>query len=200
MPNAARRLSDAGLRLIQRHEGFRPRVYRDPIGLPTIGYGHLVRPGERFEGVVLHEAEARALLIADAALAEEAVREAVAVPLRQAEFDALVSFTFNLGPGALRRSTLLRRLNADDRAGAAREFDRWVYAGGERFTGLVRRRAEERALFEHGTSGAPVVGRSDVEDALAQVGVSVPAAVLVPVGAALAGAALGALWGAWRRA
>ena len=200
MLNAALRLSDDGLRLIQRHEGFRPRLYRDPIGLPTIGYGHLVRPGEQFDGVVLHEAEARALLVADAALAEEAVREAVEVALAQHEFDALVSFTFNLGPGALRRSTLLRKLNAGDRAGAAREFDRWVYAGGERFRGLVRRRAEERALFETGHTGAPVVERTDVEEALAQVGVQTPPAVLLPLGAALAGVALGAIWGAWRRA
>ena len=200
MPNADRRLSDAGLRLIQRCEGFRPRLYHDPIGLPTIGYGHLVRPDEPFEGVVLHEAEARALLVADAAVAEEAVREAATVPLSQSEFDALVSFTFNLGPGALRQSALLRRLNDGDRAGAAREFDRWVYAGGERLTGLVRRRAEERALFEHGTSTLRTLGRADVEDVFAQAGMPAPSPLLIPLVAGLSGVAVGVLWGLLRRA
>jgi lysozyme len=199
MLNADRRLSDAGLRLIQRCEGFRPRLYHDPIGLPTIGYGHLVRPEEQFDGVVLHEAEARALLVADAATAEEAVREAVRVPLSQSEFDALVSFTFNLGPGALRQSALLRKLNDGDRAGAAREFDRWVYAGGERLTGLIRRRAEERALFETGSTRLHVIDRADVEDAFAQAGMPAPSPLMLPFVAGLSGAAVGILWGMYRR-
>lgn len=79
---------------------------------------------------------------------ERAVARQVRVPLTQGQFDALVSFAFNLGEGALAQSTLLRLLNAGDYAGAAAQFDRWNKAGGRVLPGLVRRRAAERALFE----------------------------------------------------
>lgn len=139
------RISDAGLALIKRSEGFRADAYRDAAGIWTIGYGHTgnVRAGDR-----VTPAEGEALLRADLAVAEDEVARAVRVPLRQGQFDALASFVFNLGGPALEGSTLLRKLNAGDYAGAAAEFPRWCHAGQGVLPGLVTRRAAERALFD----------------------------------------------------
>lgn len=137
-------LSAQGLDLIKGYEGLRLDAYQDSAGVWTVGYGHTggVRPGDS-----VTRAQAEQLLRGDVAWAEQAVRDNVRVPLSQGQFDALVSFTFNVGAGALQGSTLLARLNQGDYAGAQAEFGRWVHAGGERLDGLVRRRAEEAALF-----------------------------------------------------
>lgn len=84
------------------------------------------------------------------------MRRNVKVPLSQGQFDALTSFTFNLGAGALASSTLLKKLNAGDCAGAQKEFGRWVHAGGEVLQGLVRRRAAEAKLFGNNAPGGTV--------------------------------------------
>ena len=98
------------------------------------------------------KAEAEALLRRDVTLAERAVLRLITVPLADGQFDALVSFTFNLGGRALEGSTLLRLLNAGSRWAAADEFPKWILAGGKILPGLVTRRAAERALFlESGT-------------------------------------------------
>jgi peptidoglycan hydrolase-like protein with peptidoglycan-binding domain len=86
----------------------------------------------------------------------DAVRARVSVPLTQNQFDALVSFTFNVGAGAFGGSTLLKRLNAGDYAGGADEFGKWTKSGGKVFAGLVRRRTEEAALFRGGAAPVPV--------------------------------------------
>jgi GH24 family phage-related lysozyme (muramidase) len=78
---------------------------------------------------------------------EGCVNRYVRVEMTQSQFDALASFTYNLGCGALKKSTLLRKLNAEDYSGAADEFGRWVKAGGRRLRGLVTRRAKERDVF-----------------------------------------------------
>lgn len=138
-------LSQNGLDLIKGFEGLRLNAYQDSAGVWTIGYGHTgpdVRPG-----MSITQAQAEQLLRQDVARFEQAVRDNVRVPLTQNQFDALVSFTYNVGEGALQDSTLLRKLNAGDYAGAQTEFGRWVYAGGERLEGLERRRAAEAALF-----------------------------------------------------
>jgi lysozyme len=139
-------LSDTALRLIQDCEGCVLRPYRDTVGVWTDGYGNTygVVPG----GPPIGQAKADADLMRNLAGAEADVARLVKVALTQGQFDALVSFTFNLGAGALGGSTLLRRLNAGDAAGAAAEFGKWVHAGGEVLPGLVTRRAKERALFE----------------------------------------------------
>ena len=141
--------SDRGVALIKAHEGLRLSAYTDPVGVWTIGYGHTTAAGppkvER--GMKITEAGADAILRQDLAKFERYVTDAVKVPLSQNEFDALVSFTFNLGPSNLRSSTLLRKLNAGDRAGAADEFLKWTKAGGKTLPGLVKRREAERALF-----------------------------------------------------
>ena len=144
--------SDRGVALIKAHEGLRLEAYPDPAHgwkVATIGYGHTTAAGppkvER--GMKITEAGADAILRQDLAKFERYVTDAVKVPLNQNEFDALVSFTFNLGPGNLRSSTLLKKLNAGDRAGAADEFLKWTKAGGKTLPGLVKRREAERALF-----------------------------------------------------
>jgi lysozyme len=150
-------LSAAGVDFIAAHEGFRAHAYRDAAGYETIGYGHRLGAGERFPDGV-SEAAARRLLATDAAAAEAAVRRGVAVELTQAEFDALVSFTFNVGTGAFAASTLLRRLNDGDFAAAADEFLRWnkIRVGGVPTVsdGLAKRRADESRLFRGGSYAA----------------------------------------------
>jgi lysozyme len=138
-----------GLELIRQFEGLRLTAYRDPVGILTIGWGHT--GADVTESLTITEARARALLAADVAHVAAGVDRLVTVPLTAAERAALVSFAFNVGLGALARSTLLRRVNAGDRAGAVAEFGRWVYgtAAGRkvRLAGLVRRRQAEAALF-----------------------------------------------------
>lgn len=150
-------LSQSGLNLIKSHEGLRTTAYQDPVGVWTIGYGHTgtAKPGQK-----ITEAQAEQLLRQDVGWAQDAVRKNVKVPLTQGQFDALVSFTFNLGAGALGRSTLLKKLNAGDYAGAQAEFGKFVHAGGRVLPGLVRRRNEEAQMFgnqrpQGGTAPAP---------------------------------------------
>ncbi|MCY1340603.1 Lysozyme RrrD [compost metagenome] len=139
------RTSDTGLALIQDFEGLRLTAYRDSVGVLTIGYGHT--GADVTSGLTIDRAEAERLLRDDLHDAEKAIGTLVRVPLSQGQFDALASFVFNLGSGNLQCSTLLRKLNAKDYAGAADEFPRWNKAGGKVLAGLTRRRAAERALF-----------------------------------------------------
>lgn len=140
-----RYISESGLNLIKHFEGFSPKVYLDAAGLPTIGYGHLIKTGEVFTTLDLEEAEI--LLKEDVAIAERAVSKLVHVPLTANQFDALVSFSFNLGSGALQRSSLRQKLNRGEYMSAAFEFPRWVWAGGKKLPGLVRRRHAELAHY-----------------------------------------------------
>ena len=142
-------ISPDGLDLVKAHEGLRLEAYLCPAGVWTIGYGTTRmdgRPVRRGDTITLAQAEE--LLRDDVSRFERAVNRLITVPLSQGQFDALVSFTYNLGEGALEGSTLRRVLNEGDYAGAAEQLDRWVNGGGKRLPGLVRRRAEERALFE----------------------------------------------------
>jgi lysozyme len=137
-------ISEEGLAHIRRFEGLRLRAYKDPAGVWTIGYGHT--GPEVHDGQRISEEEAEALLRADVERIEAGVAR-VAGEARQQQIDALVSFAFNVGLTALRVSTLIRKHRAGDHEGAAREFGRWVYAGGRRLEGLRRRRAAEAALY-----------------------------------------------------
>lgn len=146
-------VSDACLTLIRKHEGFRSKPYRCPAGVPTIGYGSTAYADGtpvRMSDAPITQRQAEQLLRATLLGYEVAVRDCVRVPLSQSQFDALVSFAYNAGPQALRGSTLLRKLNQADYAGAASEFGRWVNGDGKRLPGLVRRRADERQLFVDG--------------------------------------------------
>lgn len=136
-----------GLKLIKSFEGFSPLEYTCVAGKRTIGYGHVLRAGESYPAGVT-EAEAETLLLDDVAEAEQTVIDLVEVPLSANQFDALVSFVFNVGWRKFSGSTLLKKLNAADYDGAAAEFLRWKYAGGKVINGLLRRRISEKKLFE----------------------------------------------------
>lgn len=143
-----RHITTDGIDLIKRFEGFSSKTYLDAAGLPTIGYGHLLRPGEAemFHNGISEEAGV-ALLIKDVLVAERAVLRLIRVPLTNGQFDALVSFTFNLGSGALQQSTLRRKVNREEHSDVPAEFMRWVWAGGRKLKGLVRRREAEKNMY-----------------------------------------------------
>ena len=149
-----RHLTDEGLALIKRFEGFASEIYICPGGWPTIGYGHVVRDGEqvRFADGI-DEATAKDLLRRDVESAERAVPRLIRVPLEDGQFDAICSFTFNLGAGALQRSTLRRKMNREEHAAVPAEFRRWVWASGRKLKGLVRRREAEAELYASQPAG-----------------------------------------------
>ena len=140
--------SQAGIDLITSFEGCRLTAYQDSVGVWTIGYGHT---SGVYPGMTITEEEAIAFLRQDLKTAENAVNNNVTYGINQSQFDALVSFTFNVGTGNFTSSTLLMKLNAGDVNGAANEFDRWIYAGGQVLEGLVRRRAAEKQMFLSGS-------------------------------------------------
>ena len=143
-----RHVSKQGLDLICRFEGFSPVIYICPAGYPTIGYGHLITEANKeqfLDGV--DEDEALELLRNDVGKAERAVLRLIIVPLTQGQFDALVSFTFNLGSGALQRSTLRRKVNREEHDDVPAELMKWVWAGGRKLKGLVKRRAAEARYY-----------------------------------------------------
>jgi len=140
------RTSEQGLALIRQYEGFSAVCYICPAGKQTIGYGHVIRKNEQFTGGI-SESDARKLLMQDVKGAEQAVIRLVTAVLTQNQFDALVSFTYNVGAAALAKSSLLRFLNAGNPDAAAQEFCRWVYGCGRKLPGLATRRAAEEALF-----------------------------------------------------
>lgn len=141
--------SDKGIALIKEFEGCKLTAYQDNVGVWTIGYGW-TQPvdGKPIRaGMTIKQETAERLLKTGLISYESDVSRLVKVGLTQGQFDALVSFTYNLGARSLSTSTLLRKLNAGDYAGAADEFLRWNKAGGKVLNGLTRRREAERALF-----------------------------------------------------
>ena len=141
--------SDKGIALIKQFEGCKLTAYQDSVGVWTIGYGW-TQPvdGKPIRaGMTIKQETAERLLKTGLVSYESDVSRLVKVGLTQGQFDALVSFTYNLGARSLSTSTLLRKLNTGDYAGAADEFLRWNKAGGKVMNGLTRRREAERALF-----------------------------------------------------
>lgn len=141
--------SNSGLNLIKGFEGKRLTSYDDGVGVWTIGYGTIKYPnGVRVrKGDTCTEQQAEDYLRNDLAKFEAAINKLVKVTLTQNQFDALASFTYNLGETNLANSTLLKKLNKGDYQGAADQFLVWNKAGGKVMKGLVRRREAERALF-----------------------------------------------------
>lgn len=139
-----------GIAHIKEFEGFRGKRYLCPANKPTIGYGHVIVDSERATlwDADLTEEQATKLLMKDLVRFEDAVLAMVAVPLTQGQFDALVSFAYNLGEAKLRSSTLLKLLNAGDYDGARKQINRWVYSNGKKLEGLTRRRARETEMFQ----------------------------------------------------
>lgn len=140
-----KRINVNGLSLIKAFEGLRLHAYRDAVGIWTIGYGTTrgVKPGMQ-----ISEAEAEKFLQQDLTRFEQAINEVIEVPINDNQFSSLVSFTYNVGSGAFRSSTLLQLLNQrQDLRVVADQFPRWNRAGGQVLAGLTRRRNAERALF-----------------------------------------------------
>lgn len=143
-------LSTSGLALLKKLEGLSLVAYQDSAGIPTIGYGHVMK---KTDTSPITEAEAEALLRTDITRIERVVQNIPAIPpLTQNQFDALVIFVYNIGPYAFNTSTLRKILTGKKSGNAAAQFDKWVYVkvGGEKkiVQGLVNRRKAERELFE----------------------------------------------------
>lgn len=146
----ARKLNKASLDLIKSFEGLSLKVYKDSIGIPTIGYGTtFYEDGKKvtMNDPEITETRAEQLLAIHLDTFAASVEKLVQVPLTDNQFGALCSFVYNLGAGSLSQSTLLKKLNAKDYAGAALEFEKWNKAGGQVLPGLTRRRQAEKALF-----------------------------------------------------
>jgi lysozyme len=152
-------MSEHGRRLLMEWEGFKAHVYRDSAGLDTIGVGHLLTVNERLTGVIMIKGkpvtyrngltteQVSDLLAQDLEPKERAVSEGLTVELEQHQFDALVSFCFNVGAGAFEDSTLLRCVNAQRFDEVPAQFRRWNRAGGRVVTGLTNRRDNEINLW-----------------------------------------------------
>lgn len=187
------KISAAGLELIKRFEGYHDRLpdgscraYLDKLAKPhiwTIGWGCTENVKQ---GMVWTEKQAEDALLREIATFEAAVDRLVTVELNQNEFDALVSFSYNCGAGALQKSTLLKKLNKGDRRGAGGEFKRWNKAGGKVWPGLVDRRAREATLFltPVAATDAPAMPHV-IEESAAK-----PSASTVAAGGLTAGAAV----------
>lgn len=121
-------------------EGYREYAYKDVAGVPTIGYGTTkgVKIGDKTT-----RQEAKAFLVRDTSGMAKQMQTLIKVPLYQHEWDSLLSFTYNVGIGNFRSSTLLKKLNQGDYAGACAQLKRWTYAGGRKVKGLVNRREAE---------------------------------------------------------
>lgn len=143
-------MTERGLNLIKKYEGFSPVVYICPAGYPTIGYGHVVLPGEVFSGRITRE-EAKEILKKDVLKVEKTIKSMLpGVRLHEYCYDALVSFAYNCGIYAFRASTLRKKILRKEYIEASHEFLRWVYAGGRKLKGLERRRKEEQSLYLEG--------------------------------------------------
>jgi lysozyme len=138
-------ISQEGLSLIKKFEGCELEAYKCAAGVWTIGYGSTNNVNE---GMEISQERADMLLLEDVEVFEEAVNKLVEVPLEQNQFDALVSWTFNLGSTNLKNSTLLKVLNDKDYEGVPAQIKRWNKAGGKVLQGLIRRREAEALLFE----------------------------------------------------
>lgn len=164
--------STAGTDLIKEFEGLRLKAYKCPADVWTIGYGHTSAAGNPIvtSGMTITKEEADEILQDDLVQYEKAVNDLVKVPLTQNQFDALVSFAYNAGVGALSKSTLLKRVNAGQFDQVPAEFMKWTKGGGKELPGLVRRRRAEVALWRGMDDAAPV----QVEEASSQPDLPTP--------------------------
>jgi lysozyme len=145
------KVSDKGLELIRKHEGFSAKPYLCPAKVPTIGYGNtFYADGSKvtMSDASLTKDAANSLLRVVVAKFEKCVNECVVPEIEQNKFDALVSFAYNLGCGSIKKSTLLKKVNANkDDLSIAKEFLRWNKAGGKVLRGLTKRRTDEANYY-----------------------------------------------------
>jgi len=152
------RMSAAGLAIVKEFEGLRLKAYKCPAAVWTIGYGHTTAAGAPIVNpdLVITKDEAEEVLARDMEQYEEGVRKYVKVDLTQGQFDALVDFAYNAGVGALAKSTLLKRVNAEKFDEVPAEFMKWTKGGGKELPGLVRRRRAEVKLWRGLETEKPV--------------------------------------------
>ena len=142
------KFSTNGLELLKKLEGFRAKPYPDSGGKMTVGYGHLIVPGDGVAvGDIIDPMKATELLSKDVKYAVDGVNNNVTSSITQNQFDALVIFTYNVGVSAFKNSTLLKMLKAGDVAGASLQFLRWDKVNGVSIPGLHTRRVAEQTLF-----------------------------------------------------
>lgn len=153
-----RKVYPPGIELTKISEGFRSKLYNDAAGFCTIGYGHLIKKS-RCDGTEkqefksgITEQRGEALLIEDMDWAQYSVMQAVSVELTEGQYAALVDFVFNVGSGNFNKSTLLRKVNAQQHAEVPAQLRRWIRAGGKVWQGLVTRREREIDLYLEGTA------------------------------------------------
>ncbi len=152
------RMSAAGLAIVKEFEGLRLKAYKCPAAVWTIGYGHTSAAGAPIVNpdLVITKDEAEEVLERDMEQYEEGVRKYVKVDLTQGQFDALVDFAYNAGVGALAKSTLLKKVNAEKFDEVPAEFMKWTKGGGKELPGLVRRRRAEVKLWRGLDTEKPV--------------------------------------------
>lgn len=142
------RISQRGLDLIKKYEGFSSTPYYCPAGKKTIGYGHVIKEGEKsLCKVELDQEQAEMLLLQDVAIILNRINVLNIFGLNQNQVDALASFIYNIGLYAFEKSTLFKLLQSDDLSGCGKQFQRWTYANGRKLPGLEARRVSEAALF-----------------------------------------------------
>jgi lysozyme len=143
-------INQASLNLIKEYEGFRAKAYQDSVGVWTVGFGTTAAAGVGIDpkpGMVITQAQAENYLAAAIEKFSAQIAPAITHPANPNEFGAMVSLAYNIGPGAFKRSSVLRRFNAGDKQGAAAAFKMWNKAGGKVLAGLTRRREAEAKLF-----------------------------------------------------
>lgn len=144
-------ISDVGLELIKKYEGFRSKPYLCPANVPTIGYGTTFYPNGtkvKLSDPPIDEEHATFLLKENLKIYENAVDTFTRDDISQHQFDALVSFAYNLGVDALKKSTLLRKINTNPNdKSILNEFDKWCFAAGKKLPGLMKRREDEANLY-----------------------------------------------------
>ena len=138
------KISNTGIDLIKHFEGCELEAYKCAAGVPTIGYGHI--KGVSMGDTITQE-QAEEMLVHELTEYENYIHDCVTVPISQNQFDAMVSWVFNLGVGNLKASTLLKTLNVGDYNGVPAQIMRWNKAGGKVLEGLTRRRQAEADLF-----------------------------------------------------
>jgi lysozyme len=144
-------MTEGCIELVKKFEGFSSMPYICPAGYTTIGYGHVITENDKFTYPISKEL-AEELLLQDLAKTEFLIKPMIKVDIHYYMLDALISFSFNVGVYAFRSSTLRKMLNNKELYECAEQFLRWIYAGGKRLLGLVRRRNEERNLFLEGVA------------------------------------------------
>lgn len=138
--------SQNALTLIKKYEGFSAKTYICPAGKTTIGYGHVLKSGEKFLRAISKQ-DAEEILKKDVEITETELEKLITINITQNQFDALVSLAYNIGSGNFAKSTLLKLLNTGDIKATSEQFNRWIYSNGKVLDGLKTRREEEKLLF-----------------------------------------------------